>query len=92
MKNVKKLWMRCGDGDDYNAYDNLNMVVEALAFNEVSSVERHIRYGVTDGQTYTGCNYISLYWGDKDAQPLRELFKTELKNINLSLKSLSKGE
>ncbi len=77
-----KLCIRLGDGDDYHNLDDLSDVAEHLRMNNVTSpLVRHSRYGVTtDG--FTRNNHISLYWGDHEAQPIRELAPAELHEIN----------
>lgn len=48
-------------------------------------LERCTQYGVSSPQ-FRFQNYISLFWGDKDAQPVAEITKAELAELNRLLK------
>lgn len=77
-----QLWVRCGDGDDYNHYECLEDVAAALESDGVAGpLYRDQQYGV-NAANFTHHNYISLFWGDSDAQPGRELTDAELRNLN----------
>ena len=79
------LCIRLGDGDDYHNVDEQSGVVEHLQLNSVTtSLVRHSRYGVTT-VGFEGNNHISLFWGDHEAQPIRELTPAELDEINRRL-------
>jgi hypothetical protein len=84
------LWIRCGDADDYNDFDNdFAAAAEYLEMLGVTgSVVRCTKYGVS-APSFTGHNYISLFWGDHDAQPEREVTDAELAELNGHLRSLS---
>jgi hypothetical protein len=79
------LCLRLGDRDDYHNLDDLYDVVEHLRMHNVTTpLVPYSRYGVTtDG--YMGNNHISLYWGDHEVQPIRELTMAELDEINRRL-------
>ncbi len=79
------LCIRLGDRDDYHSMDDLAEVVDHLRMNNVTTPLVHYsRYGViTDG--YVRNNHISLFWGDHEAQPIRELTPAELDEINRRL-------
>ena len=89
MKNLmEKVWIRCGDGYVYQDFDSLEEAAKELKMNGVDKVKRFTRYGVISGKEYTGPkNYISLYWGSNDTQPIRGMSEQELKYINICLKS-----
>lgn len=77
-------WMRCGDQDDYNAYNTLTDVAERLIDEGVASVEYHCEYGIRSSW-FDDYDYISLYLGpptDAGAPPTRELNASELKKLN----------
>jgi hypothetical protein len=77
-----QLWVRAGDSDNYNGFDGLPKVADYLAeMGATTPVERRNKYGVTPPE-YRGNNYISLFWGDDDAQPIRSLTIAEHNEVN----------
>jgi hypothetical protein len=83
-KPRRVIWIRMGDADDYHKCNDIDKVVSHLREHGVRGVLRCTDMGVTDGHTFSGLNYISLYWGDyKDAgKPGMELADHELREIN----------
>jgi hypothetical protein len=82
-----QLWVRAGDGDNYNGFDGLQEVADYLgAMGATSPLEWCNKYGVASPE-FRGNNYISLFWGDDDAQPIRSLTTTEHHKINRLLHS-----
>lgn len=82
------LWIRLGDGDDYHAFDDLSEAAEHLSEFGVRFIERRDVYGVT-AEGFRGHNYISLFWGNADAQPTRGVSADELNEINAQLASVT---
>lgn len=77
-----KLWVRVGDGDNYTCFDGFQEVADYLAnMGANEPLEVCNRYGVTS-PAYRGNNYISLYWGEADAQPTRSLTIHEHNEVN----------
>ncbi len=77
-----KIWVRAGDGDNYNDFDGVHEVADYLAeMSATDPLERCNEYGVTSPE-YQGNNYISLFWGDDDAQPIRSLTIEEHTEVN----------
>lgn len=65
----KLLWLRVGDGGDYHSFDDIDAAVEFLNSIGVGRIEGWTKAGA--GFTtcnYWGHDYISCYWGDKNAQ------------------------
>jgi len=86
MPNLK-LWVRAGDGDSYNGFDGFHEVADYLSeMGATNSLERCNKYGVTSPE-FQGRNYVSLFWGDDDAQPTRSLTTGEHKEVNRLLHS-----
>jgi hypothetical protein len=82
------LWVRAGDGDNYNGFDGVNEVADYLAeMGATGPLERCNKYGVACRE-YRGNNYVSLYWGDAAAQPIRPLTVAEHKEVKRLLRSL----
>jgi hypothetical protein len=85
---IMTLWVRAGDGDNYNGLDGLHEVADYLAETGATGpLDWCNKYGVTSPE-YQGNNYISLYWGDDDAQPIRPLTVAEHNEVNRLLHSL----
>jgi hypothetical protein len=60
MQNMK-LWVRAGDGDNYNDFDGLQEVSDNLAeMGATFPLEWCNEYGVTS-PAYRGQNYISIF-------------------------------
>ena len=78
---MQYVWVRLGDADNYNPFDDLTDAAEYMAQFGVRHVERGLRYGV-EANGFTGQNYISLFYGDRDAQPTRELPNKDIQFIN----------
>ena len=81
MPNAK-LWVRAGDSDNYNDFDGLQEVADYLAeMGATGPLELCNEYGVSSPE-YRGNNYISLFWGDDEAQPIRSLTIDEHNEVN----------
>jgi class 3 adenylate cyclase len=74
-------WIRVGDADDYHEFDDLAEVADVLTEYGVAQVEALNRYGVACDQ-FSGQNYISLFWGDSEAQPLCDLTAGDVEELN----------
>lgn len=82
---MKRLWTRLGDLDSYSPYDTLKEVIEF--FKEINlhgPLTRANTYGFQNKQ-FRGLNYISLFWGDIDAQAQAPLSDVELIELNSNL-------
>jgi hypothetical protein len=82
------VWVRLGDGDNYNRFDDLAEAVEYMALFSVEHVYRCRRYGV-EAKGLTDQNYISLFFGDAHAQPTADLTQREITAINGELRKLA---
>ncbi len=79
---MPKIWVRAGDSDNYNEFDGLQEVTDYLGeMGATGPLEWCNEYGVT-GPEFRGDNYISLFWGDNDAQPIRSLTTDEHNEVN----------
>lgn len=80
----EKIWMRMGDGGEYEDFDSPFDAGDRIGifFSEDSKmpiVSKHGAYGVEVEPHFPGpYNYVSLFWGDDDAQPIRGLTADEL--------------
>jgi hypothetical protein len=88
---IAKLWVRAGDGDNYNDFDGLQEVADYLSeMGATGPLEWANDLGVSSPE-FRGKNYVSLFWGDDDAQPIRSLTPDEHEEVNRLLRS-SKGQ
>jgi hypothetical protein len=78
------IWVRLGDTDDYNRFDDVAEAAEYMALFGVKQVHRSQKYGV-DAKGFTGNNYISLFFGDGEAQPTGELSNRDIHILNSEL-------
>lgn len=79
------VWVRLGDGDNYNRFDDLPEAAEYMALFGVQHVHRCRRYGV-EAKGLTGQNYVSLFYGDAQVQPTADLTSREISAINRELR------
>lgn len=80
-----KLWLRIGDQADYEEFDGIDDVITILKELEVDE-----DFGYEPGKLscdgFSGWNYISIFFGDADAQPVRWLKVSEVNKIREGLK------
>ena len=83
------IWTRIGDNAEYEQFgDDFSAVAGALLEAGVKKVRRcGFGQGVM-ARGHEGDNYISLYWGDKDAQFVKGLTLTELREVNAAIRRL----
>jgi len=91
-KNGYAVWIRYGDVSDYfdfdGPYDAGQGVGMVLAEYPTKSFSYHyIAAGVEIEPYYTHQNYISIFWGDEDAQWVRDLSEEEKKAFERGIKS-----
>ena len=85
------VWVRLGDADNYNQFDDLHDAAEYVAELGVKRVERNQTYGVVaDG--FTGRNYISLFYGDDEAQPTKDVSDQDIQDFNRELAKIRQNE
>jgi hypothetical protein len=78
------VWVRLGDADNYNRFDDVADAAEYMAVFGVKHVYRDQKYGVV-ANGFTGHNYISLFYGDGEAQPTGELLDRDVRLLNKCL-------
>ena len=87
MKSV--LWMRLGDGGNYESFDGMAEVANKLREQNIFEVSR-VRGGITT-PGFEGNNYISLYWGLANNSNLSsEINDDEIQNLRRFLLDSSK--
>lgn len=85
---MKILWLRLGDNADYESYDlDISAVSEAIAETirlydmSIEKITWNSNGGLMIYPFYEGYNYISLYWGDKDANLISDLTPNEQSEV-----------
>lgn len=76
----RRVWMRMGDSDEYHYYDSpfdagydLGGHLSETGTEEFKASDISWRNMGLEVDGFTGYNYVSLFWGDDDAQNPREL-------------------
>jgi len=87
-QSTGKVWMRVGDNDDYHDFDSmfaagseLGGLLDGLSpdgLTKMPVIRKSHRYGIDVEPSFVNYNYVSLFWGDDDAQPLKELTKADI--------------
>jgi len=75
------IWVRMGDASEYERFVDIEDVGYLLADFDIKPADiRQTEKGImTSG--FEGRNYISLFWGDAKAQPIRELSVEEFAEL-----------
>jgi len=82
MKENKRLWLRLGDNAEYEDYGSIEEIKELFEELELTKdFRRRPSYGVANTE-YRSLNYISLYWGDEEAQPIKPISDKAIEFIN----------
>ncbi len=90
------VWLRLGDVAEYEKFDSPGeagqAVGERLAIHSEKQQTLSYRYraaGVVIEPYFTGNNYISLYWGDEEAQWVTDLTSKEKRKFEYSVEAQS---
>jgi len=91
-----KVWMRVGDNDDYHDFDSmfsagseLGVLLDAASsdgLTKMPTIRKSHKHGIDVEPSFTNYNYISLFWGDDDAQPLKDLTKADIADFRAGLR------
>jgi len=89
---INKIWIRIGDQDDYHEFDNVLEASEELAEivgHKSLKAERYhglaLRGVCLKDVGLVGNNGVSFFWGDEDAEFIREISNDELGVLNSTL-------
>lgn len=88
-----RVWMRMGDTDDYSEFGSMFEAGSELGgyldstggLSKMPAVSKHGDYGVSV-EPFTGYNYISLFWGDDDAQPEKKLTQADIADFKAGIR------
>jgi len=85
---IGKVWMRVGDNDDYHDFGSMFEAGSELGglldtaspdgLTKMPVIRKSHKHGVDVEPSFVNYNYVSLFWGDDDAQPLKELTKADI--------------
>lgn len=90
---MSKVWMRMGDTDDYHDFDSMFEAGSELGgyfdstggLTKTPAVDKHGDYGISV-DPFIGFNYISLFWGDNDAQPTKKLTQADIADFKRGIR------
>uniref|UniRef100_A0A6M3JGA9 Uncharacterized protein n=1 Tax=viral metagenome TaxID=1070528 RepID=A0A6M3JGA9_9ZZZZ len=83
MKDAR-LWLRLGDQGDYKDFDTpYDAGVEIGLVCTCNTAEVRFRDKGIEVDHFISDNYISLYWGDDDAQPANDANLNESDRLDL---------
>jgi hypothetical protein len=90
-----RVWVRLGDSGEYEEHDDpyeagsrVGEMFPGWTAEELISTQRYDGESRLQMGTMTGRNYISLFWGDDDAQHERGLERDELRIFNQGMKEV----
>jgi hypothetical protein len=91
---MNQVWMRVGDNADYESFDSMfeagDDLGAILGFSQelkrVPVVRKINSYGVEIEPFFTGYNYVSLFWGDEDAQPEKSLTQADIASFKAGIR------
>lgn len=90
----ERVWIRMGDVAEYEDFDTPHAAGEAVGARLATRREEHLilsfgyrAAGVSIEPYYIGRNYISLFWGDKDAQWIRDLSNIEQREFERGIRA-----
>lgn len=78
------VWLRIGDSSEYEKYDSVEEALDALQSIPVHSPLMWRGSGF-ETLELSGEDYVSIYWGDDEANRVRDLDKNEKKLLEESL-------
>lgn len=96
---IDHIWMRKGDAGDYESFDAPYDAGEDIGYllslpgresgpkQRKPVVKRSQTYGVSVAPYFVGDNYVSLFWGDADAQPTRRITDADLAQFRAGVAS-----
>ncbi|MDD5589144.1 MAG: hypothetical protein PHP92_03770 [Candidatus Nanoarchaeia archaeon] len=76
------LWMRLGDNAEYEIVNSYEEVADILLQAGISNSIKKFKSGITDHNIFADNNYISLYWGDSDAEFIQDIEDEDINAIN----------
>ena len=93
---IGKVWMRMGDNDDYHDFGSMFEAGSELGglldmaspngLTKMPVIRKSHRFGIDVEPSFTNYNYISLFWGDNDAQPLKDLSRADIADFKAGIR------
>jgi hypothetical protein len=78
------IWIRLGDPGDYEKFGDIEEAANLFKELNVSGPFRWQEYGFSNSE-FEGQNYVSIFHGDEEAQPTRELDDDEKRYLEKTL-------
>ncbi|MHB9044356.1 MAG: hypothetical protein ACYC35_00300 [Pirellulales bacterium] len=81
-------WIRIGDTGSYQSFDDLDDAVDCLNENGAGKIDHWVDGGPgigIDTPNFHGHDFISLFWGDNAANPIRSLNRWERAHVEKRL-------
>ena len=86
QKPQNRLWVRVGDGGEYEQHgQDLDAVIDVLFEAGVRGDDLQWAHGCLATEVYAGQNYISLFWGDANSNIVKGLTKVQQAEIKRKL-------
>jgi len=85
-QDIEQLWMRLGNMNDYEEFgDNFDSAAREASESGIDRVDSWIKRGGFTAFGFEERNYVSLYWGDDNADMIRPLNRQEQKKFEKAL-------
>ena len=81
------LWVRVGDAGEYEQCDDLDDAIAYLNELRVGKITSWVRSGF-ETENYYGRDYVSIFYGDDDANHLCDINEKEYVECNLEVNYL----
>ncbi len=92
---MSKVWMRMGDNAEYEPHGSMFDAgselggyldaTDGTTKMKMPAVSKHGDYGVSV-DPFSGFNYISLFWGDDDVQPVKKLTQADIADFKAGIR------
>lgn len=90
------VWVRVGDTDDYTQWptlqDAIDFLLSRMAIEPGFQSFRRVSLGLEVAPYYEDNNYISIYWGDAQADPIRELSHREYRQVEQAISDYANSQ
>ena len=78
---MEVIWVRMGDCDEYESFDDLESLAKSFEERDLKASELELHGSALMAPGYEGLNFISIFWGNDDAQWCRNLSEKEFEDL-----------